>query len=79
MKTPLERQFWDAAHAAWLPGTWSATPVSVKRALDLEKLTPDPNDELKKLFAIAHELDDTLEKTFSDPQAALDAHLKGKS
>jgi len=42
-------------------------------------MTPDPDDKLKKLFAVAHKLDDTLDKTFSDPQDTLDAHLKGRN
>jgi len=79
MKKSLENQFFDAALAVFLPGTCSATPESVKRALDLEKMTPDPDDKLKKLFAVAHKLDDTLDKTFSDPQDTLDAYLKGRN
>ena len=79
MKRSLEKQFWDAAHAVFLPGTWSVTNSSIHRALELEKLTPNPDAKLRKLFELAHELNKTLNKTFSDSQNVLDARLKGRN
>ena len=79
MKRTLEQQFWDAAHAVFLPGSWGVTSESVKRALDLERMTPNPDTKLKKLFELAHTLDGTLDKTFSDEQTVLDNRLKGRN
>jgi len=42
-------------------------------------MTPNPDAKMKRLFELAHELDKTLDKTFSDEQAVLDNRLKGRN